>query len=1071
MAEPGDSDYLQISGSNENRTKSYVDSVQTTKAPEPSYAPSGGQEEKVQKGKVSRADRLKELKKEIEMDEHAIPLEQLCSRYHNLDIKVGLVGSQVDQQREKYGKNELTPPKTTPWWMKLAKELFGGFAMLLWVGAFLCWIAYGVQLSQLEDDEEATADNLYLGIVLAVVVVITGLFSYFQDAKAGNIMAKFADMTPQKSKVLRDGKLATILAKDLVVGDVVEVKFGDLCPADLRMIKVDGLKVDNASLTGESEPQKRLVECTHPETPLETANLAFFSTQCVEGSATGIVVSIGDQTMMGRIAGLASGVDSGETPIAKEIHYFIQIITAVAVFLGVSFFIIAMALDYFWLDAVVFLIGIIVANVPEGLLATVTVCLTLTAKKMATKNCLIKNLEAVETLGSTSTICSDKTGTLTQNRMTVAHVAFNLSTHVVNTNPSKEARDEFDANDSAFKALFDVCVLCNNAVFEPPKAEVNIKIEKDNVMTWDTIGDASESAILKFCEKRKNLMSSAAQSKPVGESTQCTRSEMKKVHEIPFSSKNKYQVSIHIKDGKHFLAMKGAPERIVDRCSTILMNGKKIPMTAEHKAQFEENNAELGGLGERVLGFCYLDLDPEQFPIGYAFETDPPNFPLDNLCFVGLTSLIDPPRPAVPLAVQKCRSAGIKVIMVTGDHPITAEAIAKNVGIIKTEKTRKMVAAEKGIKEEDVNANDSHAIVVTGSMLKDFTDEQLDQVLSHNKEIVFARTSPQQKLVIVEGCQRAGAIVAVTGDGVNDSPALKKADIGVAMGIAGSDVSKQAADMILQDDNFASIVVGVEEGRLIFDNLKKSIAYTLSSNIPEISPFLIFILASIPLPLGTVTILCVDLGTDLVPAISMAYEKAESDIMERMPRNPKTDKLVNSRLIGFAYLQIGIIQASAGFFTYFTVLADSGWRPAMLFDLRPEWDNNDNEALIDSYGQEWSYDDRKALEYTCHTAFFVAIVIVQWADLIICKTRFFSVFQQGMRNWFMNFGLVFETALACTLSYAPGTEQGLRTYPVGWQYWLTPLPFMLYIFVYDECRKYFLRRQGLKGWVARESYY
>jgi len=1003
----GDNEYLEIQGVNK-RSQSYVQATAATApAPEPvvkkQYS-APPQEEPTQskgalKGKLARDARLKELKKEIEMDEHAIPLEELCVRFHNLDITKGLTDSQVLIQREKHGLNELTPVKSTPWYIKLAKELFGGFAMLLWVGAFLCFIAYAVQASTLEEDEELTADNLYLGIVLAVVVVVTGLFSYYQDSKAGNIMSKFANMTPQQSKVLRNGKLSTILAKELVMGDVVQIKFGDLCPADLRCIKVDGLKVDNASLTGESEPQRRLVECTHPETPLETANLAFFSTQCVEGSAVGIVVSVGDFTMMGRIAGLASGVESGETPIAKEIHYFIQIITAVAVFLGVSFFIIAMIMNYFWLDAVVFLIGIIVANVPEGLLATVTVCLTLTAKKMATKNCLIKNLEAVETLGSTSTICSDKTGTLTQNRMTVAHVAFNLKTAEVNTNPNSHT-DVFNTKDPAFQALFDVCVLCNNATFEPPKGDDETgKIDRNNVMTWDTIGDASESAILKFCEKRSDLQPKECQSAAKGDVTPKTRDLYEKVHEIPFSSKNKYQVSVHIKDGKHLLVMKGAPERIVERCSTVLLDGDNIPMTDAHKETFEANNAELGGLGERVLGFCFRELDLEQFPIGYKFETEPePNFPLDGLTFAGLTSLIDPPRPAVPLAVEKCRSAGIKVIMVTGDHPITAEAIAKKVGIIHDEKTVQMVAKERGCKESEVPKEDSHAIVVTGSMLKDWSEEQLDDALAHNKEMVFARTSPQQKLVIVEGCQRAGAIVAVTGDGVNDSPALKKADIGVAMGIAGSDVSKQAADMILQDDNFASIVVGVEEGRLIFDNLKKSIAYTLSSNIPEISPFLIFILAAIPLPLGTVTILCVDLGTDLVPAISMAYEKAESDIMERQPRNPKKDKLVNSRLIGFAYLQIGIIQATAGFFTYFTVLADSGWRPSMLFGLRQDWDDYNNDALTDWYGQEWSFKDRKALEYTCHTAYFVAIVIVQWADLIICKTRFFSVFEQAMQN-------------------------------------------------------------------------
>merc|ERR1711950_50608 len=487
---------------------------------------------------------------------------------------------------------------------------------------------------------------------------------------------------------------------------------------------------------------------------------------------------------------------------------------------------------------------------------------------------------------------------------------------------------------------------------------------------------------------------------------------------------------------------------------------------------FETAYMELGGLGERVLGFCDYMLPADKYPAGYPYDADEENFPLEGLRFVGLMSMIDPPRAAVPDAVLKCRSAGIKVIMVTGDHPITAKATARSVGIISEgTETIEDIATRRGCNVKDVNPREANAAVVHGGELKDMDDSTIEEILKYHNEIVFARTSPQQKLIIVEGCQRMGAIVAVTGDGVNDSPALKKADIGVAMGIAGSDVSKQAADMILLDDNFASIVTGVEEGRLIFDNLKKSIAYTLTSNIPEISPFLLCILADVTLPLGTVTLLCIDLGTDMVPAISMAYEQAESDIMKRQPRNPFTDTLVNERLISMAYGQIGMIQASAGFFVYFVILAENGFWPGKLFGIRRSWDSPAVNDLEDSYGQEWTYADRKILEYTCHTAFFVSIVIVQWADLIICKTRKLSVFQQGMKNHFMNFGLVFETVLACILSYTPGMDKGLRMYPLKFNWWLPAIPFSILIWIYDETRKYLLRTLPPGNWVERETYY
>merc|ERR1712226_466180 len=917
-------------------------------------------------------------------DEHKVPMAEIVERF-GTNLETGLTPEKAKQVLERDGPNELSPPKTTPEWVKFCKQMFGGFALLLWIGAILCFVAYSIQASTYEDPP---GDNLYLGIVLTAVVVITGCFSYYQEAKSSAIMESFKSMVPQFALVVRNGQKLTVHAEELVVGDIVEVKFGDRVPADIRVVSSHGFKVDNSSLTGESEPQSRSSDFTH-ENPLETRNLAFFSTNAVEGTCRGLIVQTGDNTVMGRIANLTSGIEMGQTPIAREIAHFIHLITGVAVFLGVSFFVIAFVLGYNFLDAVIFLIGIIVANVPEGLLATVTVCLTLTAKRMASKNCLVKNLEAVETLGSTSTICSDKTGTLTQNRMTVAHMWFDNAIHEAGTSAYK--------NGPGWKPLERCAALCNRAEFKTGQSGTPVLKREVN-------GDASEAAILK--------------------------------------------------------------------CTTILVNGKEIPLDNDWKAKFENAYMELGGLGERVLGFCDFALPTSKFPNGYPFNPDEVNFPLEGFRFVGLISMIDPPRAAVPDAVSKCRSAGIKVIMVTGDHPITAAAIARSVGIISAgNKTVEDIAADRGVDVSKVNPREAHAAVVHGGELKDISEKDLDEILMYHNEIVFARTSPQQKLIIVEGCQRMGAIVAVTGDGVNDSPALKKADIGVAMGIAGSDVSKQAADMILLDDNFAPIVTGVEEGRLIFDNLKKSIAYTLTSNIPEISPFLMYIVFAIPLPLGTVTILFIDLGTDLWPAISLAYEPAESDIMKRMPRDPKGDKLVNQRLISMAYGQIRMMQASAGFFCYFVIMGENGFLPGLLVGLREEWENKNNNSLKDSYGQEWTYEQRKELEYTCHTAFFASIVVVQWADVIICKTRRNSLFTQGMlSNKVLCGGLVFETCLACFLSYCPGLDNGLRMYPMNFWWWLPALPFSILIWVYDEVRRYLLRKSP-GGWIEKETYY
>jgi sodium/potassium-transporting ATPase subunit alpha len=1311
------------------------------------------------------------LRSEAKYTEHEEALDTLLARLET-SRSDGMTSALAAKRLETDGPNCLTPPAQIPEWLKFLHTQTGFFSLLLWFGAILCFIGFGLKKEQ---------DNLYLGIVLSTVTLVTGIFEYIQESKSSQLMESFKDMMPTETTVYRDGEPKTINALDLVVGDVIDIRAGDKIPADVRVLQcTEDMRVDNSSLTGEPDPLPRSTQCTD-KNPLETKNLAFFGTLCPRGKMTGLVVRTGDNTVMGRIAGLTTQTDNEQTPINKEITHFVFIVSGVAIFLGISFLIIGFALGTDPITNLVFMIGIIVANVPEGLLATVTVSLSLTASRMATKSVLVKNLEAVETLGSTTCICSDKTGTLTQNVMTVANIMYDFDIFGCETILSDDC--EYDLNSESCKRLIRCATICNNAVFEgktakdgtPKPFKQKRTLGDGSVLTeiqWKTNGDASESAMIKFVQNKpmyndacSTYVQNQTNKKEVGGITDTrlafpTIGPEEKKWEIPFNSKNKYQVSVHLEcndkeNSTPLLAMKGAPERILARCSHVMMKGECVELTDETRQQVTKLNSKLARMGRRVLAFCEKEL-PEKYGVDFDFNTEIVNFPIgedaaaveaeiaerkaagapddelpsmdstEKLTFLGLMALIDPPRPSVPDAVGKCKTAGIKVIMVTGDHPETARAIAREVGIIwgDTGEDVEERNEEKGLKEGDANWEDpdlAPAIVVPGwTIAHDTPINVWDDILDHG-QIVFARTSPQQKLIIVEQCKRRKEIVAVTGDGVNDAPALKAANIGVAMGIMGSDVSKEAADMILLDDNFASIVNGVEEGRLIFDNLKKSIAYTLSSNIPEISPFLAFITIRVPLPLSTVLILCVDLGTDMVPAISMAWENPEADIMMRNPRNAEVDRLVTKKLVVFAYLEIGVIQCLAGFYTWMVVLNDYGYAPhtlptlgaydnwgrQMLFcklkkgsfkNLGGEaasggitgdsyvtaihaamsqgyifWDKGTDgeitschfasknyygsseqssfslktlleggypgftsgsyqptlqsiramhnagyveylpfrgrrsawfdkawltwdpmkdsgsqsispyvpgagaEVLADvhfayqpmgiydlaspgqawvdtaSKSDDWAYVTAGVVEFTkdetvsgsvtmgetlfkspdkltttlfanstdtatfgpemvaslyswkdgsnvrtnvagrmmqkealhhAQCASFICIIIVQWADLMICKTRWLSIRQQGMVNPAMNFGLLFETILGAFLCYCPGIGVALGTRPIRLTHWVPGAPWAIFIFMYDEIRKKMMRETSTEmtdedtkkvtrdpGWLERNTYY
>jgi len=888
------------------------------------------------------------LEHPLKNDEHKLSIEDL---YKRLDASAqGLSTEEAAQRRRQFGFNALEEKTKQLLIVRFGKHLVNFFALLLWTGAVLAFVSEYLAPGE---------GNLYIGIALTGVVVLNAIFTFIQEYQSEQIMESFRKMMPVKIKVFRDGKRKELLAQEIVPGDLVYLEEGDKIPADARLIEENSLKVDHSALTGESEPQLRKLVCTH-ENILESRNMVFSGTLVQSGNGTALVFGTGMNTQLGKIARLTKQTEAVDSPLKRELNRFIKIISIIAITLGITFFAVSFLTGNRLMASLIFAIGIIVANVPEGLLPTVTLCLSMASKKMAKRMALIRNLDSVETLGSTTVICTDKTGTITENRISVNTVFMN--------GEEMSVADLEGMKYAGLEMLLKISVLCNNSRLD----------EKGT-----SLGDPTEGALILHAKDRID-MDKIIQENP-------------RVHEHPFDSKTKRMITENRSGDKISSYMKGAPEIVLDTCGSILMNNQVESLTDTQKEKISEAYRIMASRGERVLAMAFRE--------GTGKEAQ-------DFIFVALIGMIDPPRKEIPEAVAKCRSAGITVVMITGDYSLTAEAISRKAGII----------------DGDAVAN-----IMTGDDLEGSDDDALRKFLKKDNRI-FARISPAHKLRIVQALQSMGEVVTVTGDGVNDAPALKNADMGVAMGVIGTEVAKEAADMVLLDDNFATIVNAVEEGRTVFNNIKKFIAYILTSNVPEILPFIAFVMLGIPLPLTVVLILSIDLGTDLLPALGLGVETPEDDVMNMPPRK-RDERLLSGKLLFMSYGIIGMLQAAAGFFSYFVVLYRGGW----------------------TWGQELAPADPLYLKAV--TAFFASIIICQIADVMICRTRRESAFAKGLfSNKLVLAGIASEMILLSIIVYNPLTHKLFGTHPLTLFELSLSVPFALWIFFGDEIRKFLIRK-------------
>ena len=906
----------------------------------------------------------------------------------------GLSEDEAFRRLKEHGRNVLPAKVGRPIIFRFFDQFKTLFAVMLEAAAVLCVIA--ALLSHGSDRQ----DQINVTIAIIGVVVLNATIGFFQEYRAEKATEALQKLVPQNAKVVRDGEVTIVAVADLVPGDLVQLEEGDSISADSRLVRQYEMSTINIALTGESDAVRKTADSIIEEelAIINMPNLVFMGTSVASGTGQALVFATGLNTEFGHIFTLTGGVSDEKSPLQREIDAMARTVSIIAVICGIALFFAALLIFKFGaVPALLFALGVMVALVPEGLPATLSVALAIGVQRMAKENALIKKLMGVETLGSTNVICTDKTGTLTKAEMTVKEL-FAGDTVVEVTGAGYEPVGDFVIGDTTLpkdearrrlEPLLRAMSFANDAKVLPPADDKG----------WRVIGDPTEGCLLVAAQK-------------VGFDLTDELVERPKIYELPFESVRKRMSVVHVEGDGQKAFVKGAPSETIPRCTQILLEGKVVPMTDELRAQTMARNDDMSRQALRVLAVAERDL-----------PADVTDYTADvvesELTFLGLVGMIDPPRPEVSEAVEHALTAGIRIIMVTGDYGLTAEAIARRIGIVR---------------------GDRAVRVITGTDLQDMSDADLKDELGKPQDVIFARVAPEHKMMVVSALKEMKQIVAVTGDGVNDAPALKKADIGVAMGIAGTDVAREAAIMILLDDSFASIIKAVEQGRGVYANVKKMITYIFSHNMAELFPFVFAALGGVGLvPLGAIQVLSIDLGSDVLPGLALGTEHPEPGVMKLPPR-PRSERLLSPKTLRRVVF-IGAIESFWAVGGFLFVLHSHGWG----------WGDKTWMQATSPHYMYW----REAITMTQ-----AAIVMCQVGNGFACRTERESLFKVGI---FSNMWLVYAEAVGiaimAAISYVPFMQHIFKTGPLTALDWAILVVAAVSVFFAEEARKWFARRR------------